>query len=122
VPLRSLGTPGSGRTALGQIVLCTGSPSSSYIGGGHCYAVVGYDASSTLPFEVFNPWGTDADGWAPGCQGTIFGLFTANGPFLSQNFTAKSFAGASPSGPAGDTPGPVELADLVFALEHQHWA
>ena len=48
------------------IVLCTSTPTSSYIVGSHCYAVVGYNASSSQPFEVFNPWGTDSSGWAPG--------------------------------------------------------
>ena len=44
----------------------TGSPSSSSIVGDHCYAVVGYNAASSKPFELFNPWGTDSSGWAPG--------------------------------------------------------
>jgi hypothetical protein len=77
------------------IVLCTNSPSSSYIVGSHCYAVVGYNASSGEPFEVFNPWGTDWSGWAPGDSGTIYGLFTANAAFISQNFTSQSIGTGS---------------------------
>ncbi|GAC1473460.1 MAG: hypothetical protein NVSMB9_22100 [Isosphaeraceae bacterium] len=78
------------------IVLCTSTPASSLIVGGHCYAVVGYDASSGNPFEVFNPWGVQSDGYAPGQTGTIFGLFSANSAFLSQNFTSQSIgSGAS---------------------------
>jgi hypothetical protein len=72
------------------IVLGTGTPSSSYIVGDHCYAVVNYSASNPLPFEVFNPWGTQASGWAPGCTGTIYGLFRANAAFISQNFILQS--------------------------------
>jgi hypothetical protein len=72
------------------IVLCTSTPASSFIVGSHCYAVVGYDATSGLPFEVFNPWGTDSSGWAPGYSGTIYGLFTADAAFISQNFTTQS--------------------------------
>ena len=70
-------------------------PPSSYIVGGtpdtaHAYAVVGYNASSSKPFEVFNPWGTDSSGWAPNHSGTIYGLFTANATFISQNFVGQS--------------------------------
>ena len=53
------------------IVLCTSTPTSSHIVGDHCYAVVGYNASSSQPFEVFNPWGTNSSGYAPG-SGTIW--------------------------------------------------
>ncbi len=72
-------------------MLCTSTPTSSFIVGDHCYAVVGYNAASGLPFEVFNPWGTDSSGWAPGESGKIYGLFTANAAFISQNFTRQSF-------------------------------
>jgi hypothetical protein len=75
------------------IVLWTGNPPSSYIVGSHCYAVVGYNASSSQPFELFNPWGTDSStatpsepAWAPGYSGTIYGLFWENAAFVSQNF------------------------------------
>jgi hypothetical protein len=74
------------------IVICTPNKKlpSSYILGNHCYAVVGYNASSSLPFEVFNPYGTDALGWEPGHDGSIYGLFKANAPFISQNFSGQS--------------------------------
>ena len=39
------------------VVLCTSTPASSYIVGSHCYAMVGYNASSSEPIEMFNPWG-----------------------------------------------------------------
>lgn len=45
------------------IVLNTTSPVSSDIVGDHSYAMVGYNASSSRPFQVFNPWGTGSNGW-----------------------------------------------------------
>ena len=54
------------------IVLDTGDPISSAIVGDHSYAVVGYNASSGKPFEVFNPWGTNA-------SGLVWDLTPANG-------------------------------------------
>jgi hypothetical protein len=71
------------------IVLSTSTPTSSFIVGNHCYAVVGYDASSSQPFELFNAWGTQSDGYAPGRTGKTYGLFTANSAFISQNFTGQ---------------------------------
>jgi hypothetical protein len=80
------------------VTLCTGTPASTYIVGNHCYALVNYDSSSNLPFEVFNPWGTDANGWAPGQANNIYGLFVANAVFLSQNFAIEAFGnGATPA-------------------------
>jgi hypothetical protein len=57
------------------------------IAGDHCYAVVGYNPASSQPFTVFNPWGTDANGWAPGGVGTAYGLFHADAAFLAANFS-----------------------------------
>lgn len=71
------------------IVLGTDNPTSPYVVGDHCYAVVGYTASSSQPFKIFNPWGTDAAGWAPGCSGTVYGLFNASTSFISQNFVGQ---------------------------------
>jgi hypothetical protein len=117
------------------IVLSTSSPISSYIVGSHAYAVVGYDPSSYLPFEVFNPWGTDGsgyssvtgglynsysmgDGWAPGNSGKVYGLFWANAAFLSQNFDSQSVGGAAP-GEQMDrhARGSHELTDLAFIAD-----
>jgi len=80
------------------IVLGTSNPSSSYIVGGHAYAVVGYSSSSNTPFEVFNPWGTDSSGWAPGQTNKIYGLFFASAGFLSQNFAAQTFGTGTAAG------------------------
>jgi hypothetical protein len=100
------------------VVLCTpNNPNSSYIVGSHCYAVVGYNFASGLPFEVFNPWGTDSNGWAPGQSGKIYGLFNANGAFLSQNFDVESFGLGTAMDELGhhSTWASPELADLLFA-------
>jgi hypothetical protein len=105
-----------------MVVLCTSTPASSYIVGDHCYAMVGYNPSSSQPFEIFNPWGTDANGWAPGQSGTIYGLFWASAPFLSQNFSTEAFGnGSVPIGnggpghgsPTGALPAKQPLADLT---------
>ena len=73
------------------IALPTGTPASSYIVGGHAYAVVGYDGLSTKPFELFNPWGTDSSGWAPGYDNEVYGLFWESAAFISQNFKGQTF-------------------------------
>jgi hypothetical protein len=67
-------------------------PSSGYIVSDHYYALVGYDPSSSTPFSVFNPWGTDSSGWAPGYYHghTVYGLFSADDVFLSKNFAEES--------------------------------
>jgi hypothetical protein len=102
------------------IVLCTSSPSSSFIVGDHCYAVVGYNPSSIMPFEVFNPWGTDANGWAPGASGTVYGLFWANSAILSQNFSSQSIGtGAAPNetvAPKSENPASIPPANQTFAV------
>jgi hypothetical protein len=72
------------------IALCTTEPSSSSIVPDHCYAVVGYNAASSEPFDFTNPWGSNSLGWAaaPGQTSKILGQFWTNGTFISQNFTS----------------------------------
>jgi hypothetical protein len=78
----------------GQLIVLDSSThaSSQYIVGDssetHAYAVVGYDPSSSNPFKVYNPWGTDAQGWALGAYHghAVWGLFNASAAFLSANF------------------------------------
>ncbi len=79
------------------IVLGSSSaPASPYIVGDaqetHAYAVVNYTASSSMPFEVYNPWGADSSGWALGLFNgqKVYGLFFASAGFLSQNFATQS--------------------------------
>jgi hypothetical protein len=84
------------------VVLCTNSPASSYIVGNHCYAMVNYNSSGGLPFEVFNPWGTASNGWVNGTVNGTYGLFWANAAFIAQNFATESFGnGAAPGIGAG---------------------
>jgi hypothetical protein len=79
------------------IVLCTpGKPASSYIEGGHCYALVGYNPSSANAYEIFNPWGTAANGWNGGTVGGKYGLWWVSASFLSQNFGGQSLTSAAP--------------------------
>jgi hypothetical protein len=98
------------------VVLCTTNPVSSDIVGDHCYAVVGYNPRSSQPFEVYNPWGTNSQGWYPylynGHQ--VYGLFNATAGFLSQNFTWQSFGVGSQ---AND--GWTDAIDLFFTHEQQ---
>ena len=78
-------------------MLTTSTPSSSLIVGDHAYAVVGYNSSGSLPYEVYNPWGMTSDGMAPG-NPNVYGRFYANGTFLSQNFSGQYLGtGARPS-------------------------
>ncbi len=80
-----------------MVVFCTQNPPSQYIVASHCYAMVGYNASSNMPFKVYNPWGSSSNGWALG-DNSVYGLFNANAAFISQNFATESIAGTSGSG------------------------
>jgi hypothetical protein len=73
------------------IVLCSSPlPTSSEIVGEHCYAVVGYNASSSEPIEVYNPWGiTDS------AKANVYGLFNANQSFLWSNFVGSGLGSAA---------------------------
>ena len=72
-----------------------------YIVNGHEYAVLAYNPSSSTPFLVYNPWGTDANGWVPGLEGQTLGLFWANGASLAANYSVESFGvGAATIAPA----------------------
>ena len=94
------------------IVIGTGAnPSSSQIVPGHAYAVVGYNASSSSPFTVYNPWGPSNLTY----QGhSVYGLFTAGISFLNQNFVEDSIGTGvvhlpdvheqSPTRPTSNTP------------------
>jgi len=84
----------------------TSPPPSSYIVGDHVYAMVGLNASSSQPFLVFNPWGMDSSGWAPGHSGTVYGRFTATQAFITQNFIGI-YTGSG-SGNVADTTGTVD--------------
>jgi hypothetical protein len=103
----------------GQFILfnTTTPADSTSIVENHVYALIGYNPSSSQPFELFNPWGTletnlsDSKGsaatgtatvlgYAPGNAGTIFGLFYADTTFVLQNYFNDSLTkGASPMSP-----------------------
>lgn len=83
----------------GQYVLLgTDKPRDSRIVGGHEYALVGYNPSSSQPYTVFNPWGTDGTGYVPGDH-SKYGLFTCNAAFLTQNYVDESITRGE-AGPA----------------------
>jgi hypothetical protein len=107
--------------AQGQfIVFNTTSPAdSSAIVQNHVYALVGYNASSSQPFELLNPWGTletnlsiaegsatsgtvKVLGFAPGSASKL-GLFYADTTFVLNNFYNDSLT----SGAAATTPNQV---------------
>jgi hypothetical protein len=93
----------------GQLVLlCTGNPVSSHIVSDHCYAVVGYNASSAKRFEVYNPWGTTASGMVEG-DPCVYGLFYARGTFVSRNFDAQPIG----TGAAAGLPNKEGHSDLI---------
>ncbi len=76
------------------IVLCSdNTPTSVNIVGDHAYAVVNCTASSGMPFEVYNPWGINAAAWAG-----VYGLFSANATFLSQNYALQSVGTGAAAG------------------------
>ncbi len=88
------------------VVIYTNSPVSPYIVPSHAYAVVGYNSAAGTPFTVYNPWGTNASGWALGTYNghAVYGLFSANAAFLSQNFVAYSLGvGDTADGSAGQS-------------------
>jgi hypothetical protein len=66
----------------------------------HCYAVIGYNPSSSQPFEIFNPWGVNSFS-----QSGKWGLVYADASGLEGNWTSWGVAGsaASASGSTGPT-------------------
>ena len=80
-------------------LVCIGTPESSDIDShlvpGHCYAVVGYNPSSSMPFEVFNPWGINT---YANTDGQTYGAFYASGGFLEANFVTGGVVGTAAPG------------------------
>ena len=52
--------------------------------GDHSYGIVGYNANSTMPFTIYNPWGANAN------YSNVYETFTANGPFIDTQFAYMS--------------------------------
>jgi hypothetical protein len=87
----------------GQLIVITSSSTpGSYLVATHCYAVVGYNPASSMPFVVYNPWGTNSTGWAPALYNgrQVYGIFNASGTFLLQNFDGQSIVYGAESVPA----------------------
>jgi hypothetical protein len=78
------------------VVISTANPLSPYIVPSHAYALVDYNPSSSLPFLVYNPWGTDSTGWSLGTYNghAVWGLFRADALFLYFNFSVDSIGAA----------------------------
>jgi hypothetical protein len=80
------------------VVLCTQNPPNSFVQPHHYYALVGCIPSYSL-FQVFNPYGTDANNWQPGSSGQKYGLVWGDAGFLLMNFTTQEYgAGGGPGG------------------------
>jgi hypothetical protein len=60
------------------------------------YAEANYTASSSTPFEVYNPWGINA-----AASDGVYGLFSADATFLSQNYDVQSFGTGAAAGMDG---------------------
>jgi hypothetical protein len=100
------------------VVLSTNSPSSSLLVSDHAYALVGYNPSSSLPFQVFNPWGANSSGLVldNNTGQWVYGLFNANASYISNNFNGDSIATSAinvvnPSDPVNDLNGPATRGD-----------
>jgi hypothetical protein len=65
-------------------VLCTSNPQSFHIVVEHCYAVVGYNPAAGDPFEIFDLWSTQSNGYAPNTNKQIYRLFIAEAPFIPE--------------------------------------
>jgi len=87
----------------GQLIVLESDskPVNTNVVANHCYAMVDYrravysKAKSTpCELELFNPWGTNPAGYAPG---GMLGLFYADSGFISQNFNSQCIgAGTAP--------------------------
>jgi hypothetical protein len=83
----------------GELVVLASSstPTSKSIVANHCYAMVNYTPAgqtANTPYQLYNPWGTNSSGYAPG---GMLGLFYADSGFISQNFKSESAgSGAAP--------------------------
>lgn len=80
-------------------IICLGSDFSNNIDpivGGHAYAVVGYNSSSSTPFEMYNPWGATSaiNGKITyGGHAIYGGTFYASASLISHAFSEEFFSG-----------------------------
>ncbi|MFO0892479.1 MAG: C2 family cysteine protease [Isosphaeraceae bacterium] len=115
------------------VVICTGETTgTSLIVPNHCYAVVGCDPAVDLPFEVYNPWGTNPDGYVWDGSQWVYGLFIADGAALAASYTMQCFGsgvvtaqislaggGASPGPRPGDDAAPGGRSGFRLTLPHE---
>lgn len=81
--------------------------------GTHAYAVVGYNPSNNLPFELYNPWGVPGEVLFNGHQ-VWGGVFDANAAAIANLFASESFGtGAQPTEAAEQ---PVAVATASHAI------
>jgi len=84
----------------------------------HAYAMVGYNASSTQPFEFYNPWGPAPSGTPQG-QPNVYGTQYASATEVSQNFLYQSIGTGAAAGLADHGSASQEVAVLLVGLDHQ---
>jgi hypothetical protein len=86
--------------AAGKVVVIGSdtNPASPEIVPSHAYAVINYNASSSTPYQVYNPWGPSG-GTYQGHQ--VYGLFNANATFLAQNYSLQAFGSGAAAVPSG---------------------
>ena len=103
-------------------LVCIGSDSSqsnSNIVPDHCYAVVGYNPSSSMPFELFNPWGANSAGH------DVWEFVDGNGAFLESSFDTWGAVAAGVSGsgsrlaiPSADSPASTASINELAAISN----
>jgi len=91
----------------GQLIVLGSSPNANdnlVVGdsqGTHAYAVVGYNATSSTPFELYNPWGISSvvgSTIAYNGRQVYGGPFYANATLISQDFAFESFGVGAEAG------------------------
>jgi hypothetical protein len=108
-------------------IICLGSDFSTSIDpivGGHAYAVVGYNASSSTPFEMYNPWGVTAAINAKvnfGGHSFYGGTFYASASLVSHAFSDEFFSGQPMvNNGTGADDSQVAFVDPVISANQKH--
>ena len=109
----------------GDLIVLGSSPSANdnlVVGdsqGTHAYAVVGYNASSSTPFELYNPWGVSSTvGSTISYNGSQVygGAFYASAAMIQQDFADQSIGnGSSAEGDANRHRAAEAATDLLLA-------
>jgi Calpain family cysteine protease len=89
----------------GKLVVVLSDSSDSILNNqvvpGHAYAVIGYNGSSSTPFELYNPWGVGSyTNYQPPGTDTVYSVFGnaffCNAEFLQQNYWTWIETGSTP--------------------------